>query len=111
MRFGIVVYPSIETVGNFTAHCLNMDVVGEDSTVEGAVSELLEAIEAALDAAIEHDALPPREAPQEIWEKLSKAMPLPAELVERIIANANKRLGFDPCEIRDRFQIRQLQTA
>ena len=90
--FPIVVYPSEDAdAGRFTAHCLNMDVLRDDDTVEGAVSKLLETIEETLETAAENGADPFRTAPREYLEKLSRAKKIPAELLERIVAEANRR--------------------
>lgn len=111
IKFQIVIYPSEDNDGGtFTAHCLNMDLVADDDTVEGSVSNLLETIEAALEAAEKHNANCIREAPDEYWEKLAKAQALPRELMERIIFNANKRLGHakNLVDVEQQCDVRQL---
>lgn len=92
MKFYVVVYPSEDSSrGSFVAHCLNMDIVADGKSVEHAVSDLLENIEATLHAAKKHRANPFKDAPREYWDKLASAKRLPLELVERIIRDANKR--------------------
>jgi len=65
--------------------------------VEGAVSKLLDTIEAALAAADKHDADAFQSAPREFWDMLASAQELPEELRARIIIAANRRTG-DPSE-------------
>lgn len=115
MKFPIVVYPSEDDDGGrFTAHCLNLDVIADDDTVEGAVGALLETIEATLLAAEKHGVFPFRDAPREYRDMLAKAKPLAQELRERIIRDANRRLGVDgpaPFDIRTQCDMRQLQAV
>ena len=114
-QFPIVIYPSEDSEGGqFTAHCLSMDLVADDDTVEGAVSELLESIEAGLEAAKKHNANVFRRAPEEYWDKLARAQRLPTELAERIVFNANKRhsAGTRPLiDVEKQCEMRQLQVA
>ncbi len=115
MNFPIVIYASEdEGGGRFTAHCLNMDVVALDDCVESAVSGVLETIEAALDAARKYNANPFRDAPKEYWDKLANAKPLPKELKERIIFNANKRASRGAekhINVETQCDLRQLEPA
>lgn len=107
MKFPIVIYPSEDTKGFVTAHCLNMDLVAEDSCVEGAVSQLLENMEAALAAAKKHNAHIFSSAPREYWDMLSSAKALPKELMERIAFNANTRNGLPvPFDVESQFDLR-----
>lgn len=114
MQFPIVVYRSEDDDGGqLTAHCLNLDVIADDDTVEGAVSALLETIESTLLAAEKHGASF-RGAPQKYWDMLAKAKPLAKELRERIIRDANKRLGVDEpaqFDVKTQCDMRQLQVA
>ena len=113
-QFRIVIYPSEDAEGgHFTAHCLSTDLVADGDSVEGAVSDLLETIEAALDAAKKHNANVFREAPQEYWDKLAHATPLPVELMERIIFEANKRHTPEKrvVDVEKQCELRQLQPA
>mgnify|MGYP001220146614 CR=1 FL=1 len=115
IKFAIVVYPSEEGAGaRFTAHCLNMDLVAEHDCVEGAVSDLLESIEAAIEAGAKYNANPFRDAPKEYWDKLARAQPIPSELKERIIFNANrrrKRLTKPHINVETQCDLRQLQLV
>lgn len=114
MQFKILVYPSEhDDIGAFTAHCLNMDVLADDDTVEGAVSNLLETIEATLRAAAPRNAGVFRDAPRQYWQKLARAKKLPAELIERIARDANKRLSPDrrTIDLESMCELRQLEPA
>jgi len=92
IQFPIVIYQSeSDDCGAFTAHCLNMDLIADDDTVEGAVSLLPELIESSIESGAKHRANVFRDAPQKYWDILSRAKKLPNELMERIIFNANKR--------------------
>lgn len=101
IKFAILVYKSEEAdIGQYTAHCLNLDIIADDNTVEGAISNLLEAIEAHLDAAEEHGAFPMfRSAPSEYSARLQNAQRLAPELQDRIVRDANKRNGHKPTPI------------
>ena len=114
-KFQIVVYPSQDDDGGaYTAHCLNMDLVADDDTVEGAVSRLLETIEAAIEASQKHNADAFRSAPKEYWEMLARAIKLPRELMERIVFHANKRHAAASKKLVDvetQCDLRQLQVA
>ena len=114
-QFRIIIYPSEDDEGGrFTAHCLSTDMIADEGTVEGAVNELLETIEAALEAAQKHNANIFREAPQEYWDMLVNAQPLAPELMERIIFNANQRLPGKKrplIDVEKACDLRQLQTA
>ena len=48
--FRACVYPSSDEKGRFIAHCLELDVIGEGGSVEEAMNELLEAIDAQMEA-------------------------------------------------------------
>lgn len=100
IKFPIVIYPSEDREGGaYTAHCLNMDLVHDDNAIEGAVSGLLETIEVALEEAANYNANAFRDAPKEYWDLLRTGQPLPAELMERIIFNANKRCAGERATI------------
>jgi len=93
----ILIYPSVESENIFVAHCLELNVIGCDKNVEGACDILLQCIESYLDACEEHSIPFMHPAPPSIWEKFafakSAGRKLPPELLERIIRNANTRLG------------------
>lgn len=97
MSFRICVYPSQSDEGYFTAHCLELDLIGQDKNVEGAVSELLENIEIQLHICQETDAQLQFFAPPRVWQAYEKAKKakriIPDELMDHIIKQANKRLG------------------
>lgn len=95
MTFRVCIYPSEFNPNYFTAHCLELDVIGQDDTIEGAVAELLEAIETQLKVCAEIGAQFEFWAPGMVWYKYKRARKVADELVERIIKNANKRLGYD----------------
>ena len=85
----IVVYPSEDTSGYLIAHCLELDLLGEDKTLEGAVSELLENIAAQVAACMENEARLYFPAPQSIAEKYlharEKGTKIPDEMMRRIL--------------------------
>jgi len=86
-----VVYPSeFGDMKRFTAHCLNLDVIADDETVEGAFSNLLETVEHTIEVCEEHNANPFKDAPKEYWDKLKRAQSIPKEMAERVILQANK---------------------
>ncbi len=99
----------------FTAHCLNLDVLADDDSVQAAVSQLLELIEVQLDAAEEFLADPFQRAPEKYWNMLGKARPVPSELIERVVQQANARrsaatsanTAIDSSQV----DVRELQTA
>jgi len=96
MSFRVCVYPS-EEKGYFTAHCLELDVIGEDKNVEGALNDLLEVIETQVESCQTHKAQFLFPAPGSIWQKYNSSRKakrrISEELINRVIQNANKRLG------------------
>lgn len=96
MHFPVLVYPS-ESAGmrRYTAHCLNLDVLADDDTVEGALSLLVEVIEQHLTAAEEYGADPFQRAPDRYWDMLGRARRLPDAVVEQAVRDANQRLGVE----------------
>ena len=112
-RFPIVVYPSeFEDIGRLTAHCLNLDLVADDNTLEGALTKLLETIEVQLDAAEQYHADPFRSAPQKYWDILALAKPVPRELTERIVEETNRRHKGAQSKIEpSQIEIRNLEMA
>ena len=115
IRFTILVYPSeFDDIGAFTAHCLNLDIIADDDTVEGAIGNLLEAIETHIDAAEEHGAhVLFHPAPDQYWKLRGTASELAPELNDRIVRNANKRLGHtaDPIDVKEQCEIKQAEPA
>lgn len=116
VHFPIVIYPSeSDSMKRYTAHCLNLDLFADDDSVQAALSQLLELIEQQLDAAEEYGADPFRRAPSKYWEMLGHARPVPAELLERILEEANVRRGSTshPSQALDSSQIdvRELQVV
>ena len=104
MSFRICVYPSQFDKDYYTAHCLELDVMGQDKSVEGAVSELLQVIESQLEACQETGSQLQFFAPPGVWRKYDQAKKarrkIPDELMDRIIAQANRRLGYkEPLDI------------
>lgn len=98
MSFRVVVYPSEFSESYFTAHCLELDVIGQGRTLEGAIAQLLEAIETQLMTCAETGAQFEFWAPGMVWYKYEQARKanrkISDELMERIIAQANQRLGY-----------------
>lgn len=99
MSFRACIYPSQFDRRYFTAHCLELDVIGQDTTLEGAVAQLLEAIETQLQTCIETGAQFEFWAPGVVWYKYEQAKKakrkVSDELLERIIEQANRRLGYE----------------
>jgi pyruvate-formate lyase len=98
MSFRVVMYPSEFNSNYFTAHCLELDVIGQDRTIEGAVVQLLEAIETQLNVCAETGAQFEFWAPGMVWYRYETARKanrkISDELMERIIRQANERLGY-----------------
>jgi len=98
MSFRVVVYPSQSDRTHFTAHCLELDVIGQDRTIEGAVAQLLEAIEAQLATCAQTGAQFEFWAPGLIWLKYERARKanrkVADEMLEQIIEKANRQLGY-----------------
>lgn len=98
ISFRVVVYTSEFDPGLFNAHCLELDVFGQDKTVEGAIAELLQAIEAQFDTAFCSGCQVEFWAPPEVWEKYEQARrasrKVPDELLDRVVEKANRRLGY-----------------
>jgi len=99
MSFRVCVYPSGFDSRYFTAHCLELDVIGQDRTLQGAIAQLLEAIESQLETCIETGSQFECWAPGIVWYKYEQARKanrrVPDELTERIINEANRRLGYE----------------
>lgn len=114
IKFLILVYKSEEAdIGQYTAHCLNLDIIADGSTVEGAIGNMTETIEAYFDAAEEHGAAPMfRPAPPEYFDRLENAQHVAPELLERIVQDANKRPGHKstPISVKQQCDI-QVEAA
>ena len=99
MSFRVVVYPAEFDRRRFNAHCLELDVFGQDKTIQGAIAELLQAVEAQLATCLHHAAQFEYWAPPAVWQKYEQARrakrKIPDELLDRIVAEANKRLGYE----------------
>ncbi len=104
MSFRACVYPS-EEEGRFVAHCLELDVFGEGASVEQAISELLEVIETQIESCQETGAQLQFFAPKKVWYKYQLARKanrsIAKELLDRIVRDANRRLGVDTPDILD----------
>ena len=99
MSFRACIYPADFDSSYFTAHCLELDLMGQDKTLAGAVAQLLEAIETQLNTCMETGAQFECWAPSHVWFKYSHAKKanrtIPAELLERIVNAANRRIGYE----------------
>jgi pyruvate-formate lyase len=99
MSFRALIYPSEHDASYFIAHCLELDVIGRDRSIEGAIAQLLEAIETQLIACSENKAQLEFWAPGMIWYRYEQARragrKIADELLERIIKQANQRLGYE----------------
>ena len=104
ISFRVCVYRSEEDEG-YIAHCLELDVIGAANNVEGALDELLEVIETQLESCELYNAQVLFPAPEEIWEKYNQAKKarrkISPELLDRVIRNANRRLGHTVEDIFD----------
>ncbi len=91
------VYPSPEDSNTFIAHCLELDLIGIGNNVEDALSELFEVVETQLEVCDRTGAQLQYFAPDNVFrvynESKKAGRSLPTELIERVIASANKRLG------------------
>jgi len=105
----MVVYPSTEEGedGVFVAHCLDLDVIGCDGTVEGAIAELLQCTEVYLESCEENSISFMHHAPANVWQKYYFAKragrKISEELMDRIFRVANRRLGRVRSPIGNRF--------
>jgi hypothetical protein len=96
----VFVYPHDDKPGYFIAHGLDMDVMGTGKSVQEALSELLEVIEVQIDSCEKTGAPLHFPASREVWDKYRnhRRRKLPKELVERVINEANRRLGYSSLE-------------
>ncbi len=105
LSFRVCVYPSPDEQGHYIAHCLELDVLGEGGSVEEAMSNLLEVIETQLESCQDNKAQLVYFAPSEVWKKYNIAKKsgrqIAGELIDRIIAQANQRLGHVASNIFD----------
>ena len=105
LSFRACVYPSPDQPGYYAAHCLELDVVGEGKSVEEAMSNLLEVIETQLESCQDNGAQLLYFAPNDVWQKYNAAKKagrqIAGELIERIVRQANKRLGHAATNIFD----------
>lgn len=95
----VCIYKDKDFKSMFIAHCLELNVIGDGESVEEAVSNLLEAIEVQIEACRENGSellfpAPPRVVRMYINARKA-GRKLCGELVERIVASANKRLGHE----------------
>ena len=98
MSFRALIYPSQHDSNYFIAQCLELDLIGRDRSIQGAVAQLLEAIETQLTACVEHEAQLEFWAPGMVWYRYKQARragrKIADELLDRIIADANRSLGY-----------------
>jgi len=91
------VYPADFDPSYFTAHCLELDVIGQGRTIQGAIAQLLEVIETQIESCYENRAQFEFWAPGFVWHKYEVAKrnnrKVPDQLMERIIGAANRGLG------------------
>ena len=73
LSFRICVYPSVCEKGLYTAHCLELDVIGEDATPERAIEQLLEAIETQISIHRDEATELFFPAPNFVWQKYNQA--------------------------------------
>lgn len=96
-------------MGRFVAHCLNLDILADDDSVQGSISLLLELIEHHLDAAERHRADPFRPAPRRYWDMLGQGRRVPRELIDRIVKEANARHG-KTCDREEMIEASQIDA-
>ena len=98
--YRIYVYPSPDEVGEYIAHCLELDLIGVGECVQSAITELIENIDTQTGLCLRTGAQLFVPAPPEIWKKYLAAVKAGRkvcnELFERAINDANKRLGHKP---------------
>ncbi|MBM4026174.1 MAG: hypothetical protein FJ280_12325 [Planctomycetes bacterium] len=99
MPYRICVYPSPDDPDLFIAHCLELDLIGVGGCVATALTELLENIDTQRDICRRTDAQFFHPAPPVIWQRYKAALKanrkICDELMERVIAQANRRLGHN----------------
>ena len=99
MSFRALIYLSEHDSNYFIAHCLELDLIGRDTSIQGAVAQLLEAIETQLTACVENKAQLEFWAPGMIWYRYKQARQagrkIADELLDRIIQQANRHLGYE----------------
>lgn len=112
IAFRICVYPSSQQKTLLVAHCLELDVIGLGECVESALTELLENIDTQRDVCQRTGAQFFMPAPEEVWKKYRWAYKarrkIPGELTDRVITQANKRLGHKVPEFQDVLASRQV---
>jgi len=95
----IVVYPSEDTSRSLIAHCLELDIIGEDATLEGALRELFENIAAQIEACNGYNARLYFPAPASVSEKYLTAKvrgrEIPDEMIQRIMQGIAGREEVD----------------
>jgi len=108
MSIRAVVYSSPHEDGQFIAHCLELDVIGSDASVEGAIEHMMEAVETQVDVHRREYTQLFFPAPPAVWQKYNQAerarRRIPEELLLRVCERANKRLQYgSPSELFDRL--------
>ena len=97
MLFRICVYPCADEKNVFIAHCLDLDVIADGTSIEAAVTELLKVIETQIELCTKHGAQVLFPAPGSVWQKYASAKKagrkVSDELMQRIYNKVNKRLG------------------
>ncbi len=105
MLFRICIYPCADEKGVFIAHCLDLDVIADGTSIEAAITELLKVIETQIELCKRVSAQLLFPAPGSVWQKYTSAKKagrkIPDELVQRIVYAANKRLGHQAPHLDD----------
>ncbi len=88
MSIRAVVHPSPHEDGQFIAHCLELDVIGSDASVEGAIEQMMEAVETQVDVHRREYTQLFFPAPPAVWQKYNQAertrfnLPLPCHRIK-----------------------------
>ena len=88
----VFIYP--ETKGDgYIAQCLELDIIGMDKSVEGALGELMELIDIQLEACEKTGASFRFRSPESDWDRYKRAQEsgtkVPLEIIERIVNEVN----------------------
>jgi len=89
MLFRVCVYASPDVKGLLVAHCLELDLIGEGTTPQDAIAELIQAIELQIEACKSPSQLffP---APAYVWQKYKQARNAGRLIMKRVVDQALK---------------------
>jgi len=80
LNLNFLIYPCEENPGRFVAHCLELDIVAVEDTIDEAIILLKNLVEDLLESAAKEGTLDKvfRAAPRKYWKMLARAKPYPA---------------------------------